>query len=474
MTIPPRDFSRRDCRRRSAPIAAILGAALATVPAACSSNDAVATVASSITHDSGAGSVNDAKGGGDARSLLQADAGHLLALDGGCATATASTKRSPLYLLFVLDASDSMNDDNKWTAVVGAFDSIFDALLQANDPSTGVGLIIYGGANDPTCHGVCLGPYPTPEDVSVAAVDQTQHDRLRKELDSDSPAKNTPTSLALKGAYSELSSFTAQSPLLPDGKKVVVLITDGVPTDGSTTASNKTLVANAYAETPPQGPITTFAMGVGPFPSPDTVANYNPAFLGNVAEAGGTAPAGCNPNELTNVADVCYFQITPQGTSAQQLTQEFITTIDQIRGEAASCVYELEKSGAPLDPSEVNVVYTDGSGVQHVLTQNATNGWTYDNPTNPTEVILHGTDCSTVKADPDGKVWNRHRVPDHLQVTRSPLSRPGCALRDPAGATTAKGSDDARAVRWCRDSDLESLGVTADVRRIVQAATLLR
>jgi acetyl-CoA carboxylase carboxyl transferase subunit beta len=49
-----------------------------------------------------------------------------------------------------------------------------------------------------------------------------------------------------------------------------------------------------------------------------------------------------------------------------------------------------------------------------------------------------------------------------------------CTLRDPASADEASPGDDARDVRWCHDADLDSLGVTADVRRVVRAARLVR
>ena len=52
----------------------------------------------------------------------------------------------------------------------------------------------------------------------------------------------------------------------------------------------------------------------------------------------------------------------------------------------------------------LNVVYTDNTGAEHVLVQNPANGWSYDNPADPTKVILHGADCNAVRNDPNGSV----------------------------------------------------------------------
>ena len=343
-------------------------------------------------------------GGGSDAGLGSSGGTNLL--DGGCATATADAQRAPVYMQIVLDGSGSMGDDHKWDAVVPALNAIFDDLLAKSDPAFGVGLIAFADNYDPTCQtiqtpfgpmkGSCAGPYPTSVDVPIAFVDQGQHGKLRGRLLPSGPAGDTPTGSALKGGFKALETFTPTPPLLSNGKKVLVLMTDGVPTDGSE-SGDTSLVSSELARG-----IATFAVGIGPFPSTDT-KSYDPGFMGQLAVAGGAAPAGCNPSENSNVANVCHFQITPGGKSAAQLTQEFIDAINKIRSAVATCEFVLTKTSA-VDPSQVNVIYTDQNGVQHVLVQDAGNGWTYDDPKNPSKVVLHGSDCSTVKADPKGKI----------------------------------------------------------------------
>jgi Mg-chelatase subunit ChlD len=343
-------------------------------------------------------------GGGGASGGLGGDGGGgSNLLDSGCATATAATQRSPVYMLVVLDGSGSMQSDNKWTGVVPALDAFFDDLLSKADPSFAVGLIAFSDQNDPTCSisffsAGCSGPYPTNIDVRIAAVDAAQHAKLRGRIDPSSPMGDTPTHTALQGGFSELENFKPSGTIPPNGKKVLVLMTDGVPTDGSNTASNSALVAQELGKG-----ITTFAVGIGPFPSTNT-KGYDPVFMGHIAKAGGAAPTSCNQNETQNVANVCHLQVTPGGKSAQQVEQDFINAINAIRGQVATCEFVLEKSSGAVDPSQVNVIYTDQNGTQHVLVQDGTNGWTYDDPNNPTKVILHGGDCDEVKNDPKGKI----------------------------------------------------------------------
>ncbi len=327
-------------------------------------------------------------------------------LDGGCARASADAERAPVYMQIVLDGSGSMGDENKWKAVVPALEAIYDDLLAKNDPSFGVGLITFADNLDPTCQtiqtpigpikGSCAGPYPSNVDVPIAFVDKGQRDKLRGRIQPSGPAGDTPTKTGLEGGYKALETFSPKAPLLSNGKKVLVLMTDGLPSD-STASEDASLVSAELKKG-----ITTFAVGIGPFPATDPKA-YDPSFMGQLAVAGGAAPPGCNPNESSNPANTCHFQVTPGGKSAQQLTQDFIDAINKIRSAVATCEFILTKDGA-VDPSQVNVIYTDQNGVQHVLVQDGANGWTYDNPQNPSKVVLHGANCDTVKNDPKGKV----------------------------------------------------------------------
>jgi hypothetical protein len=361
----------------------------------------------------GAGSSGDDDGSGSASG------GMTFGGDGGsssgsplggasCATASSEAKRQPVYLLFVLDGSGSMAQDNKWTAVVPALQSIFAQMASSGDTGIGAGLIVFSDSNDPTTGG---GPYPSSADVPVALMDATHQTALDMRL-SGMPQNGTPTHAALTGGYGELEPYTPAAPLQPGGKKVLVLITDGVPTDDcasvpliSNYATNACIVqaGNELKLAPPKGPIETFVIGVGDFSSGSFfgLGGIDPTFLGTLAQAGGTGPTNCNPSETTSTTDLCYFEIDPStAPTAAQLQQKFETALNAIRGQVVSCTYPLQGSQlSNIDPTLVNVE-VDGK----TILQDPANGWTYDNPKTPTEIILHGTACSSAKSDLTAKV----------------------------------------------------------------------
>ena len=326
----------------------------------------------------------------------------------GCATASSEARRQPVYLLFVLDGSGSMSEDNKWAAVVPALQSIFAQMESADDTGLGAGLIVFSDTNDPTGGS---GPYPSSVDVPIALVDKTHQAALDMRL-SGMPQNGTPTHAALTGGYGELESYAPAAPLQAGGKKVLVLITDGVPTDDcmsipflSTYATNACIVlaGDELNEAAPKGPIETFVIGVGDFAAGSFfgLGGIDPGFLGNLAQAGGTGASGCNPDDTTSTSDLCYFEIDPStAPTASQLQQKFETALDAIRGQVVSCTYPLQGSNlGDVDPSLVNVE-VDGM----TILQDANNGWTYDNPTSPTEIVLHGAACTSAQTDLTAKV----------------------------------------------------------------------
>jgi hypothetical protein len=375
-----------------------------------------ATPTSFVSPDGGGGPGGSSSGGGSGGGPginLGVDGGAAPAGDSGlagCATGEAGASREPVYLLFVLDGSGSMSHDNKWVAVTGAIDAIFTDMATKADDGVGAGLIVFSDSNDPTVN--TGGAYPTPLDVPLAFVDQAQLAKLvGRTASPDAPNSNTPTGRALTGGYGELASFQPAAPLLPGGKRVLVLITDGVPTDQTckTTLKNGSdnyaqngcivMAATELAATAPKGPIETFVIGVGPLPG--DFATYDPYWLAALAVAGGTAPPGCNPKEnAAGATDYCYFNVDPTGAAAAAEEQAFETAINAIRGEVSSCTLAITATGAgTIDPTTVNVVL-DGATVP----QDPVNGWTYDDPTNPTSVTLHGTSCDQLKNDPHASI----------------------------------------------------------------------
>ena len=397
---------------------------------ACGSSEPLSTFDSGMQPDTSTvvlpptGSFGDAAtDGGD---------GSAFDLDGGCATATAEARRIPVYMMLVIDGSGSMDgfdgtayvagereidpetttprqdltntatqsSGKKWIAVRGALKSFFDGLVAKPDPSLAVGMYLFSSNT----------AKPSAQtDVAIGYVDATQATALKGRL---SPpvyaAQGTPLAAAVRGQRPILVGYTPRAPVLPGGKYVMVMMTDGVPNSGNLTQpqANADVIA-AINETKTGTPAATvFVVGVG---NPTArIDQYDELFLGEAARAGGAPEPGCNAtwSDTNMTGKPCHFQVTPGAKSAAQIRDDFLAAINQIREKVASCEFQLEKpqGAGALDPTKVNVLYTNGAGVEAPIPQNASNGWTYDDPNNPSKVILNGQSCADVKADPDGKI----------------------------------------------------------------------
>lgn len=333
-----------------------------------------------------------------------------------CATAEAEAKRTPVYMLLIIDGSGSMDGfdgvnfipgeretdpqstgrqtGKKWIAVRGALQSFFDDLATKNDPSFAVGMYLFSSTQQKSA---------TAVDVPISFVDATHAAALKARLAPPVfPNSGTPLNAAITGQLGILNAYTPAAPVVPGGKLVLVAMTDGIPTDSKTGCIS---AVQAAAAASPK--VLTFAVGVGnEDASPTTV--YDEAFMASLAQAGGTAAAGCNASwgDADKTGTPCHFQITPGAKSAAQIRADFTSAIEKIRDTVASCEFDLKKpAGAgELDPTNVNVVFTPGGGADTTIPQGAADGWTYDDPTNPTKVYLHGKSCGALKADPQGKI----------------------------------------------------------------------
>ena len=319
----------------------------------------------------------------------------------GCATAKAPIQRDPIYMLFVLDGSGSMKEDGKWRAAVPALSAFIDSLAAKKDTSFGLGLTVFSDTLDKTGG---AGPYDTM-DVPIAFVDDAQASALKSRIGFARPYGQTPTYSVLSGQYALLEKYAPSAPLETQrGHKVLVLMTDGVPTPDADTQKPKIIQAakDELALAAPVGPITTFAVGIGyTFPLDQQV--YDPLFMAQLALAGGAPNQPCLVDEIRFQSNMCHFQLTPLGGDATQLQLAMAIAFEKIRAKVTSCELVLDRSGI-VDPTLVNVVFTDAHATEHVVPEDPIDGWTYDDPIAPTKVTLHGQSCQDLKDNPSGDV----------------------------------------------------------------------
>lgn len=290
-----------------------------------------------------------------------------------CAAASIEAKITPLAMYIMFDKSGSMNDGGKWTAASSALKSFFQ------DPGAAgleVALRFFpeGNCDGSTCDvNACATPKVDagPLTADPAATDP-QEKALVKAVNDTIPAGNTPMFAALKGAVKWAGDFQAAN---TDHKTVVILVTDGEP-NGCITDTNQ--IANE-AEVGFANGIMTFAIGL---------EGSNVNTINKIAAKGGSTEG--------------FFIGNSGGTETALLA-----ALEEIRGKAIACELQIpEPEMGELNPDKVNVTFTPGGGVEktigHVDDESqcgAASAWYYDDPQNPTRIILCPDTCEAVQGD---------------------------------------------------------------------------
>ncbi len=337
--------------------------------------------------------------GGGEPGLGMSSSGQLPTDNGACAKGSASLAQVPLYVLFLVDGSGSMGTDAaghpsaKWPAFSKSFRKFVDSLEAQNNPTVGAGLFLFDGAKDL--------PGFSQDDVPVRYVDARQGALLRNRLASAVISGGTNTVFTLQGQLPLLRDFLPIGALKAGGRRVAVMISDGVPSGPSDVLPmTKARCVNMVQEARMWSPsVSFFSVGVGE-PTADP-SDYDPVFMGDLAVAGGESEAGCLPgwNAQSPVGSKpCHFQITPGAKTVDQLAQDFLDMMQRIQG-TATCTLAIgaPQGGGTIDPSAVNVVMIDDKGKQTPVLQDPVDGWTYDDPQNPTLIKLHGSACVDAK-----------------------------------------------------------------------------
>ncbi len=194
-------------------------------------------------------------------------------------------------------------------------------------------------------------------------------------LGRQTPLGETPTGSAIRGACQYSRQWRQDH---PGNGMALILVTDGMPEAPATFTCNPTVrdAAQAARECLDEG-IPTYVVGIG--------ANLD--NLHELASSGGTSEA-----------------YLVQGTS--RVATEVLDALAAIRQSASvPCEFSIPEppDGSELNPSLVNVTYAGSDGVRTLIPSvtarencSGNGGWFYNDPSNPSSVVLCQSSCDIV------------------------------------------------------------------------------
>jgi hypothetical protein len=205
------------------------------------------------------------------------------------------------------------------------------------------------------------------------------------------PPNLTPMECAVRGAVSFCASHTGST-----GEQcVAVLVTDGAPDQcDSTTAGLAAIAAQGQA-----AGILMFTLGM-------SGANFT--LLDAIAKAGGT---DCDPNGPRFACDVQAGQaafLAALNSIRHSISKTVTKTVTKTVSTTLACQWKLPQPpiGQQFDRGQVNLEIVDSSGhttfvgavASSAQCAQAGNGWYYDDPANPSQVLVCPQTCDTIKS----------------------------------------------------------------------------
>lgn len=325
-----------------------------------------------------------------------------------CASASAEATLAPVYLVFLLDESGSMGDGEhgdraeKWDPVTEALNAFF-----ADAESAGItaSLSLFPLDKNKT-NGAADGKFGTDCDASsygepeVAPTELPNGTVFKDAMAALAPPNEwgTPTFPAMVGTLDYAESLLAED---ASRKVAVVMVTDGDPTQCESNDADETnnIANTAKAAAAKADHIPTYVIGVG----------KSLKSLDAIAMGGGTDKAF-----IVSADD-------PKQTPEQTRTQ-LLDAINEIRGNSISCELPMPAppAGKRLDPNKVNVHFA-GQGkpdtsLEYGTECTGTAAWHYDDAAKPTKILLCDDTCTSVKADPMGKLSVEFACQDRVVV----------------------------------------------------------
>lgn len=287
-----------------------------------------------------------------------------------CGARSLQTNTMPVDAYVMFDQSSSMGDPlpdgsgTWWTAAQAAVTSF------VNDPRTaGMGVGIQYFSLNGVAPASCTAPYSTPE-VEIAPLPGNAA-AIASSIQAHAPTAFTPTAPALQGAIDHMKAW---APAHPGRTPVVVLVTDGFPTECQLQQiSDIAAIARTGFETAPA--VRTFVIGFNL-----AVGGTN---LDSIAKAGGSSAA---------------FLI-----NAGAIGSQFVAAMLSIDSTPLSCSFPMPSAGVP-DLGRVAVLFTPkATGISDQVVKvnalgdcalNQGQGWYYDSPNAPTKILVCPGTCA--------------------------------------------------------------------------------
>ena len=293
--------------------------------------------------------------------------------DSTCVSAQQKAESVPLAMLVLIDRSGSM-DGEKWDAATKAVRAFAD---RSEVVGMKMGLQFFppiGNQNecDASAYKSLAVPIaPLPD--NVLAIQQ-------KVTTIKADGGGTPMVAGLAGSIDAMRDFIEKEPA---HQGVIILVTDGEPTgcSGGSVSGVAAAAASGVKPTADLPSIRTFTVGM---------AGASFGSLDQIAQAGGS-PKSFNVGS---------------GAAAQQALLE---ALDEVRAGLISCEYRLPLPPAgegTLDLESVELQYTPGKNdptttIKKVADASAcgatTGGYFYDDPRDPSRVVLCPASCTTVR-----------------------------------------------------------------------------
>jgi hypothetical protein len=336
---------------------------LAAASAACSSSGDTGGTGIPVTPIGNAGNSGNG-GGGFGNVLVMTTGGAPVGPPAdACAAIDVQKEALPVDMYIMFDQSSSMNaavpnanPPTTWWTVAQQAVAAFVQDPLASGIGVGIQFFPYQGSVQPTsCN---TASYATPE-VPIALLPGNTG-ALQGAIMAHAPTTFTPTAAALQGAIQHMQQW---GPLHPGRQPVVVLVTDGYPTECD--PQDPSLIAQiaktAYEGTPR---VMTFVVG---FESGGALDN-----LHQIAKGGGTAEA---------------FLI-----SGGDIGRQFVQAMLGISTTPIDCAFDVPAPQDPNNPIDLNQIWVEYvSAATRVplpipildnqgQCTSATDGWYYDAP----------------------------------------------------------------------------------------------